>query len=255
MKSKREYFEKLKPVFDDFVDDQHQKSESYLHKGDYYTPDYYGICEGGVTIEFEYDTNVLPLYIPMDIEWGYDGVDTRIFVDFEELEELLSEWDNSENTLGLNASDFKEFFTQQGYIAGFNKNGGSTALKSNNMNKQVKEMVIDGVTYVPKSEQKQAETLDGMPYVMVRTYSAGVHCGYLKNREGKEVTLIDSIRIWKWAGAASLSQLSMEGTNDADNCKFGMPISTELILTESIEVIKMTETARVNIQNVESWKN
>jgi len=120
----------------------------------------------------------------------------------------------------------------------------------------VQEIVIDGTTYVPKdSISKKAESRDGMPYVMIRTYSAGVHCGYLKSRSGKEVELIDSIRIWKWSGAASLSQLSMEGTNDSSNCKFGMPITTSLVLTEAIEVIEMTETAKESIQNVQSWMN
>ena len=89
---------------------------------------------------------------------------------------------------------------------------------------------------------------------MVRTYSAGVHCGYLKEREGKEGTLLESIRIWKWAGAASLSQLAMEGSNDQANCKFAMPVDS-IILTEIIEVISMTETAKENIINVAPWKN
>ena len=124
------------------------------------------------------------------------------------------------------------------------------------MGQQIKEMEINGITYVPKGSEvnQRAESKDGMPYVMIRTYSAGVHCGYLKSREGKEVFLLDSIRIWKWSGAASLSQLSIEGTNDASNCKFGMPIITGLILTEAIEIIEMTETAKQSIQNVESWK-
>jgi len=119
----------------------------------------------------------------------------------------------------------------------------------------IQELVIDGKTYVPKeSINPIAEKREGMPYVMIRTYSAGVHCGYLKKREGKEVELLDSIRIWKWEGAASLSQLAMEGTNSPSGCKFGMPISTLLILTEAIEVIEMTETAKQSIQKVESWK-
>ena len=115
-------------------------------------------------------------------------------------------------------------------------------------------MTIEGVEYIPVSQVPQlAEDRDGMPYVMIRTCSAGVHCGYLKEKQGKEVTLVDSIRIWKWAGAASLSQLSQEGTNNPSGCKFGMPIC-EITLTEAIEVIKMTETAKQSIQNVESWK-
>lgn len=118
----------------------------------------------------------------------------------------------------------------------------------------VDELTIEGVVYVPKeSVMKSAEIVDGMYYAMVRTYSAGVHCGYVKSQVGKEVVLLDSIRIWKWEGAASLSQLAMEGTNDSNNCKFGMVVS-EVILTEAIEIIKMTESAKQNIQNVPSWK-
>jgi len=122
-------------------------------------------------------------------------------------------------------------------------------------NVKVDELTIEGVVYVPKESIKQtAEKRDGMPYVMIRTYSAGVHCGYLESREGKEVSLLDSIRIWNWSGAASLSQLAMEGTNNPSGCKFGMTITTKLTLTEAIEVIEMTETAKQSIQKVESWK-
>ena len=119
---------------------------------------------------------------------------------------------------------------------------------------RVEELTIEGIVYVPKdSINQKAIEVDGMSYVMIRTYSAGVHCGYLKSRDGKEVCLVNSIRIWKWSGAASLSQLAMEGTNDASNCKFGVEVSN-LILTEAIEVMEMTETAKQNIQNVPSWK-
>lgn len=120
---------------------------------------------------------------------------------------------------------------------------------------KVDEVQIEGITYVPKETINiKAESRDGMPYVMVRTYSAGVHCGYLKSHNGKEVELLDSIRIWKWSGAASLSQLSMEGTNSPSDCKFGVPIITSLKLTEAIEIIEMTETAKQSIQNTASWK-
>ena len=121
------------------------------------------------------------------------------------------------------------------------------------MEQNIKELEINGKTYVLKNHQA-AESRDGMPYVMIRTYSAGVHCGYLKKRVGKEVELLDSIRIWKWAGAASLSQLSVEGTNNATECRFGMPIPNSLILTEAIEVIEMTQEAKESIQGVTSWK-
>ena len=119
----------------------------------------------------------------------------------------------------------------------------------------MKTIKLDDIEYVrvDSINQQAKPNIDGLEYVMIRTYSAGVHCGWLEKREGKEVHLLESIRIWKWSGAASLSQLSQEGTNDASNCKFGMPVS-KIILTEAIEVISMTEKAKSSILKVESWK-
>lgn len=119
---------------------------------------------------------------------------------------------------------------------------------------KVQEIVIDGTIYVPKESIPQlAEKRDGMPFVCIRTYSAGVHCGYLKERNGKEATLLNSIRIHQWSGAASLSQLAMEGVNNPDSCRFAIPIN-EILLTEVIEVIPMSEKAVENVKNVPSWK-
>lgn len=123
------------------------------------------------------------------------------------------------------------------------------------MVKKTTKVEIGGIEYIPVNQMNErAKIKAGMPYVLIRTFSAGVHTGYLKKRIEKEVELSDSIRIWKWAGAASLSQLAMEGTKDPDNCKFAIPITTSIILTEAIEIIEMTELARKNIEAVESWK-
>lgn len=53
-----------------------------------------------------------------------------------------------------------------------------------------------------------------MKYVIVRTYSAGVFAGELESRTGQEVVLRNARRIWYWVGAATLSQLAMEGTKN-----------------------------------------
>lgn len=94
------------------------------------------------------------------------------------------------------------------------------------------------------------------PYVIVRTYSAGVHAGYLSKREstlaGIEVTLTNSRRLWYWDGAASLSQLAMEGVTEPDNCKFSVPVNSIEIV--AIEIIPVTDKAFLNIQSVKEWK-
>jgi hypothetical protein len=89
-------------------------------------------------------------------------------------------------------------------------------------------------------------------YVIVRTYSAGVFAGYLKARKGRETTLADARRLWYWSGAASLSQLAMDGTNAPAECKFPKPVD-EVVLLETVEILAVTEKARKSIERVPEW--
>lgn len=89
-------------------------------------------------------------------------------------------------------------------------------------------------------------------FVIVRTYSAGVHFGYLKSQEGKQVVLERSRRVHYWEGAASLSQMAVEGVKKPNNCRFAMQVP-EITLLEAIEIIP-AESARVNLESVPVWK-
>lgn len=120
------------------------------------------------------------------------------------------------------------------------------------METQVSEIIINGVVYTPKGVSEPAVKLDGMEYIIVRTYSAGVFAGYLESRDGKEATLRQARRIYYWEGAASLSQLAMEGTSKPERCKF--PIAVDrVVLTEAIELLAVTEKARKSIEAVKVW--
>lgn len=88
---------------------------------------------------------------------------------------------------------------------------------------------------------------------IVRTYSAGVFLGTVKARDGKEVTLTNARRIWYWDGAATLSQLAMQGTSKPKQCKFPAPVD-EILLTEAIELIPATEAAIASIAAVPVWQ-
>lgn len=90
-------------------------------------------------------------------------------------------------------------------------------------------------------------------HVIVRTYSAGVFAGTLVAREGREAHLTDARRIWYWEGAASLSQLAMEGVSMPENCKFAMPVDAVLVI-ETIEIIPTTAKSRASIEAVPAWK-
>jgi hypothetical protein len=122
------------------------------------------------------------------------------------------------------------------------------ALNRNGDEKMKDVVCIDGVEYVPKKE-----SICDMQYVIVRTYSAGVFAGYLKSRAGKEVVLNNARRLWYWDGAASLSQLAMEGTKAPENCKFPIDVD-EVLLTEAIEILTVTPSAKKSIAEVPVWK-
>ncbi|MCK9504678.1 MAG: hypothetical protein M0Q95_10915 [Porticoccaceae bacterium] len=90
-------------------------------------------------------------------------------------------------------------------------------------------------------------------YVIVRTYSAGVFAGTLESRNGKEVVMTNARRLWYWDGAASLSQLAMEGVKKPKNCKFPREVD-RVELTEAIEILDCTDIARKSITGVPIWK-
>lgn len=88
--------------------------------------------------------------------------------------------------------------------------------------------------------------------VIVRTYSAGVFAGELVAHKGQEVTLKKARRLWYWSGAASLSQLAVEGTKKPTECKFPVAMP-QVVLTQAIEIIDMTPTAVKNLAEVPVW--
>lgn len=91
-----------------------------------------------------------------------------------------------------------------------------------------------------------------LPYKIVRTYSAGVFAGYLESRNGQEVVMRNARRLWYWSGAASLSQLAMEGTANPKDCKF--PIAVDRVeLLQAIEILDVTPKAKESIEKVKVW--
>lgn len=90
-------------------------------------------------------------------------------------------------------------------------------------------------------------------YVIVRCDRAGVFAGVLEEKEGREVTLTDCRRIWYWDGAASISQLAVDGTTNPRNCKFTVSVD-EIIVLDAIEIIPCTEKAEKSIRGVAVWQ-
>ena len=92
-----------------------------------------------------------------------------------------------------------------------------------------------------------------VPYVIVRTQNAGVFAGNLVEQGKETVILMNVRRIWYWKGAASLSQLAMEGVTCPQECKFSMPVIRQ-DLNQVIEIIYTTKEAEKNIREVPEWK-
>ncbi len=110
-----------------------------------------------------------------------------------------------------------------------------------------KQVIIDGVVYVEKAQTQSTN------YFIVRTRSAGVFAGEIIERNGMEVTMSNARRLWYWSGAASLSQLAMEGVKDPGKCKFPCEVH-KVVLTEALEISPATEAARKSISEVLVWK-
>lgn len=91
-------------------------------------------------------------------------------------------------------------------------------------------------------------------HVIVRTYSAGVFAGVIKSRNGQEVVLTDARRLWYWSGAASLSQLAVDGASNPSGCKFPVAVP-EVTLMQAIEILPMSEKAKASIDSVPIWKS
>ena len=89
--------------------------------------------------------------------------------------------------------------------------------------------------------------------VIVRADRAGVFFGTLIQKDGSEVELKNCRRLWYWDGAASISQLAVDGTVAPHNCKFTKTVESIIILGV-IEIIPCTEKAINSIEAVLEWK-
>ena len=115
---------------------------------------------------------------------------------------------------------------------------------------------IGGIEYVPKTNEiKLQQSTEGLPFVIIRTYAAGVHMGYLKTKEstlaGMEVELVNSRRLYSWAGALTISELAGIGTSKPDQCKFTMSIPS--IFLVAIEIVPVTEVGFKSLNSVNVW--
>lgn len=119
---------------------------------------------------------------------------------------------------------------------------------------ETEKLVVNGVTYV-REDLINPILEDKMEAVLIRSNASGVHYGYLKEVKdtlaGRVVTLVKSRRIWSWKGAASLSQIAVDGVG------YGSKITVEVAkieVVDVIEIIPLTQKAFDNLNRIEIWK-
>jgi len=115
-------------------------------------------------------------------------------------------------------------------------------------------MEIDGELW-----RKVDENVDALPYVIVRCGDAGVHAGYLVEKDPvhKIVWLAEGLRLWKWHGR-TLSGLAVEGPDDVSKCKFGPMVGTKERpheIAEYCEILPVSDEAKAVLLSVSEWVN
>lgn len=80
-------------------------------------------------------------------------------------------------------------------------------------------------------------------FVLIRTYSAGVHFGTLISRDGQEVHLSNARRLWSWNGALSLSEVASKGIT-LSSSKISVPVD-EIILPQAVEIISISDKSNL----------
>lgn len=124
------------------------------------------------------------------------------------------------------------------------------------MQQEINEIEINGTKYIRADSIKQQPTLDE-DVVLVRTQSAGVFFG--RQTSGQEklekgiIDLSNARRVWFWSGAASLSQLAVDGTKKPKECKFPIAVP-KITLLGVLEVIPVTKDALASLNAVAVWK-
>lgn len=117
-------------------------------------------------------------------------------------------------------------------------------------------IMIDDVKYMRADQAtKLAPEVDGLRYCVVRTFSAGVHIGYVEifgiDNNPQYAKLLNSRRLHQWSGACSLSQVALDGVSTDSRIAKELP---EIELTDVIEVIPCSENAALFFKGAKAWE-
>lgn len=81
-------------------------------------------------------------------------------------------------------------------------------------------------------------------FCILRTRSAGIHMGYLRELAGTTAIVSEARRLWRWSGAFTLNEAAVYGVGE--DSRISAPVA-RIYLSEVIEVIPCTEKAKNNL--------
>lgn len=96
-------------------------------------------------------------------------------------------------------------------------------------------------------------TIETGKHVIVRANEAGVFFGILKEKTDNNITLINVRKLYYWSGANTVEQLSIDGVNNPDNCKFTQ-IVDEILINNYCQILPCTNKSINSLNNVFIWK-
>lgn len=118
---------------------------------------------------------------------------------------------------------------------------------------QIKELQQLFLAQIPSSMVNTATHPMIDSYVIIRTYSAGVWCGYLDKKDGNEVILRDARRMWKWWAAESIS-LSAVARYGIIQEKSKIVEAVPSVWLEAIEIIPCLDAAKKSLMGAPNVK-
>ena len=88
--------------------------------------------------------------------------------------------------------------------------------------------------------------------VIIRSDHAGVFYGTLAEKNDNEVLMTNCRRLLHWEGAASLTELALQGTTKPFACMFSM-YAPEMVVLGVAEIIPCSDEAIASIESVDPW--
>jgi hypothetical protein len=89
---------------------------------------------------------------------------------------------------------------------------------------------------------------------IIRARDAGVHYGTVEAVDGRAVVLTDARRIWRWRGAATLSDVALTGpARSGDDWTRISPAVARCAILDACEILLTTRAADERIAEVLPW--